>query len=622
MIRILLLMAMVSSAACAAADALSQLGLRATTGAAPGFLPDAACARCHQAIAASYAEVGMARAFSRPAHSDTLKDSRVLQYAHPLTGQIYRLHRRGAELWFTQSQPATASEAAHELNLRVDWVLGSGHRAQSFVHQTEAGELYQLPVTWYAEKHGLAMSPGYEGRDHPGVERRLRRECMFCHNAYPEVAAGSDQPGQPDIYPQQLPEGIGCQRCHGPGAAHVRAVLDGRGLDAIHAAITNPARLAWPRRNDVCFQCHLLPAVEAIGTRRVGRGDYSFRPGERLSDYLIHAEIDDRAIARDDRFQINHHGYRLLQSRCFIQSRGEMGCVTCHDPHVRRVGAKAVGWYRDKCLGCHSTLGRDHGRDAPLAQGAADDRDCVRCHMPRRRTQDVVEATVTDHRIARGPFDSDILLAALKPQRPQIENLQLFDATLAMPATEETAYRALMALNNGGGVAAMQALTEAVKSFAPEQPSWWLQLARYQVAHRQYQDAAQSLQRMSPALQRAAAVRELQAMIAIGGDGLQRGAKLLRARSRTDDFHPEADYNLGIVERRLDRQKTAVAAFQRSVAARPLSAASWYQLARSLWAQRDATAAVQALQRAQAIKPDLAEAQALREEIEAGTRVR
>lgn len=619
MIRKLLLLMAVSGVAMAEPDALLQHGLRATKGAAPGYLPDAACGRCHQAIAASYAEVGMARSFSRPAHSEALKDNTVLQYTHPLSGQHYRLARRGDALWFTQSMPASEQEPSQPLRLRVDWVLGSGHRAQSFVHQTEAGELYQLPVTWYAEKPGLAMSPGYEGRDHSGVERRVRRECMFCHNAYPEVTAGSDSAGQPDLFPQQLPQGIGCQRCHGPGAAHVRAVLEAKGVEAIHAAITHPGKLDWARRNDVCLQCHLLPAVQVIGARRVGRSDYSFRPGERLSDYLLHVDIDDAAMARQDRFQINHHGYRFLQSACYIQSQGAMGCVTCHDPHVRRVGAAAVGWYREKCLGCHKKLSQDHGRESGAEQQTSDVRDCVRCHMPRRRTQDVVETTVTDHRIARGPFDASMLLAALAPHRPQIEDVQLFDPGSALSAEQISAYRALIALNNGMGASALPALTQRLDALAPAEASWWLQLARYQVSHRHYEAAGQSLQRLPAALQGAAQARELQAMIAVGTGAPDRGAEILRTRVQIDDFHPEADYNLGIVERHLEHEAAALAAFRRVVEARPLSAAGWYQLAKTHWGRRDAQAALQALQRALSIKPDLVEAHQLRAVIEAET---
>ena len=40
-------------------------------------------------------------------------------------------------------------------------------------------------------------------------------KCMVCHNAYPDVERGSDLHGEADLYPAELPEGIGCQRCHG-----------------------------------------------------------------------------------------------------------------------------------------------------------------------------------------------------------------------------------------------------------------------------------------------------------------------------------------------------------------------------------------------------------------------
>ncbi len=605
-----------SGGATAAPDALSRLGLRATEGAAPGYLPDTACAQCHQAIAASYAEVGMAQSFAAAERGVANLKLGTAQYTHPLTGQKYRLDRHDGQLWFTQTQPASADSRAHQLKLRVDWALGSGHRAQSFVHQTAAGELYQLPVTWYAEKQGLAMSPGYEGRDHAGVERRLRRECMFCHNAYPDVAAGSDTPGQPDLYPQQLPEGIGCQRCHGPGAAHVQAVLEGRGLAAIHAAIINPAKLSWPQRNDVCFQCHLLPAVEMIGARRAGRGDYSFRPGEKLSDYLVHAEIVDDAMPQAERFQINHHGYRLLQSSCYLQSQGEMGCVTCHDPHVRRVGAAAIGWYREKCLHCHSDLRPDHGRTANTPEPASDDRDCVRCHMPRRRTQDVVEASVTDHRIARGPFDAGQLLAARAPHQSDIGDLQLFNAPASMLSAEVAAYRALIALNNGSGVAATSALAQQLAKLDAVDASWWLQLARYQVAHRQYPQAGQSLALLPPVLRASTSAQELAAMIEIGAGRINAGVTQLRKLARSPGFQPEMHYNLGLVERQRQHPGHSIAALRRAVEVRPLSAAAWYQLAKTLWMQGEGKAALQSLDRAQAIKPDLVEARNLRARIE------
>ena len=46
-------------------DVLSSVGFTVTKGAAPGYLDDKACERCHQDTYRSYQETGMARSFSR-----------------------------------------------------------------------------------------------------------------------------------------------------------------------------------------------------------------------------------------------------------------------------------------------------------------------------------------------------------------------------------------------------------------------------------------------------------------------------------------------------------------------------------------------------------------------------
>jgi predicted CXXCH cytochrome family protein len=587
-----------------AADPLTRLGLRASDGAAPGYLADAACAQCHPAIARSYAEVGMARSFA-PAAGTRAMAFDGSRYAHAASGLDYRLQRRGDELWFAQSAKA-ADGSTLSLELRVDWVLGSGNRAQSFLHHTEAGELYQLPVTWYSESGALAMSPGYEAGDHPGVERRVRRQCMFCHNAYPEVALGSDRADQPDLFPRRLPAGVGCQRCHGPGAEHVRVVLTGKGLERIHAAIVNPSRLAWPERNDVCFQCHLLPAVEVVGARRIDRADYSFRPGEPLRDYLLHVDIDEAGRPRDQRFQINHHAYRLLQSACYIESKAQMGCVSCHDPHVRRVGAVATGWYRDRCLACHQDLERRHGLAAADAITAGDQRDCAGCHMPKRRTQDVIEVTMTDHRIARGPFDRTALVAPLQPRAPEVRDLQLLARPAAMSDPEAAAYRALIALdNNIGGVDGARALARNLQRMPDPDASWWLQLARHQIALGQHTEADASIARMDRPTRESASARQLSALIDVAGGRVDAGLRTLRRLSRRGQFQPELDYNLALLERRKRRLGAAIRALERVVEVRPLSAAGWLQLARTWTQDGDQASADRAYQRALSIRPAL-----------------
>ncbi len=45
---------------------------------------------------------------------------------------------------------------------------------------------------------------------------------MFCHNGYPTIPAANQAPGSDPVFLGELPEGIDCQRCHGPGGEHVR----------------------------------------------------------------------------------------------------------------------------------------------------------------------------------------------------------------------------------------------------------------------------------------------------------------------------------------------------------------------------------------------------------------
>ena len=79
--------------------------------------------------------------------------------------------------------------------------------------------------------------------------------------------------------------------------------------------------------------CHLQPSVALPGLRRFGRGDFSYRAGEPLSDYLVQVDVEEEGQAPSERFEINHHAYRLRQSRCFLESGGGVGCLNCHDPH-------------------------------------------------------------------------------------------------------------------------------------------------------------------------------------------------------------------------------------------------------------------------------------------------
>src|SRR5262249_2913560 len=127
----------------------------------------------------------------------------------------------------------------------IDYVIGSGNHARSYLHRVDSGKLAELPVSWYAEKGGdWEMSPGYDRVDQQGFRRVVGNDCLFCHNGYPRG--------------ETLAEGIDCQRCHGPGSRHAELAGSGKARpDEIRRAIVNPARLGRERQLDVCLQCHL-----------------------------------------------------------------------------------------------------------------------------------------------------------------------------------------------------------------------------------------------------------------------------------------------------------------------------------------------------------------------------
>lgn len=454
----------------------------ATTGAAAGYLDDAACATCHRPLYDSFQDVGMSQALKAPGNARSIEAFGEI-YFHEASGRYYRIEQdNDGSLTFVRYQQDRNGAPINRIEIPIDWVLGSGNRARSYLYQTEHGELFMLPVSWYSEEQAWRMSPGFEYAAHQGVGRKITRTCMFCHNAYPEVPGDSDRHWVAQTFPHSLPEGIGCQRCHGPGAGHVETVLAGGSLDDIHGAIVNPRKLAPEERDSVCFQCHMLPSETIEGVRRVGRADYSFRPGELLTDYIVNIDASEQGVSSEERFEINHHGYRFSQSACYRESGGEFACISCHNPHEKpeseafRRSSSAV------CQECHDDLPSLH---TATEVTAAD--DCIGCHMPTRRTMDVVEVTMTDHRIATGPFDHEALVAPREREYRPITGIGLLDFGEAPDAEAIDFYRLAAALRANRFVsAARQGLEAHLAEYDHGDPTPRLDLALGQVKDGDY----------------------------------------------------------------------------------------------------------------------------------------
>lgn len=347
----------------------------------------AQCATCHRAIAAGFAKTGMARSFYKPAAIEPVR------YYHQPSDTWYAILERGGSYYQRRWRVGYAGKETDVQESSIDYVMGSGNHVRTYLHRTNRGALTELPLAWYSENGGeWAMNPGHD-RDYALPPRAVAYECMFCHNAYPKIPLGHDEPGSEPLFEGALPEGIGCERCHGDGAEHMRvAKTAGAKVDEIRKAIVNPARLTRDRQMEVCMQCHLETTSLQLphSIVKYGRAPFSYKPGEPLGNYMIFFDHAVGSPYRDD-FEIAHSAYRLRKSRCFLDSK--MTCTTCHNPHDIPRGEKAALHYNAVCGECHRSLPAQHTKAA----------DCVTCHMPKRRTEDVVHAVMTDHYIQRRP---------------------------------------------------------------------------------------------------------------------------------------------------------------------------------------------------------------------------
>ena len=337
--------------------------------------------------------------------------------------------------------------------LSIDYVMGSGNHARSYLHRTSRGMLIELPLGWYPDKGGeWAMVPGSD-TPHPQTRRFVSYKCMFCHNGYPEIPTANNAPGSDPVFVGDLPEGIDCQRCHGPGAEHART--------AGRANIVNPAKLSPERRMEVCMQCHLettsgrIPAI----LQRFDRGTFSYVPGQPLAEFAISFDHAP-GTGHENKFEAVSSVYRLRQSRCFLRSAGKLECATCHDPHRVPRGSEALREYSAACLKCHTSR---HPADV-----AATSSDCITCHMPKRRVDDAPHVIMTDHLIQRrAPANALAEFPERPPEEYRGEAVPYYPAPLPQSPRNDL-YRAVAQVGLENNVAA--GLPELVRLIGEIQP--------------------------------------------------------------------------------------------------------------------------------------------------------
>ena len=319
------------------------------------------CASCHPREAANYARTAMAQSLGTP------EDQPGGSVKHKLSGSTVAIRNEN------HGMVHSLAEAGLTASYPVSYYVGAGKVGRSYL--VRIGDyLFQSPVSYYTERHGWDLTPGYETEHRLDFTHQIVSGCLFCHTGEVRLKAGTN-----NRYEDIPFTPISCERCHGSGAEHAR--------QPSAKNIVNPAKLAARARDSVCEQCHLEGAIRILNP---GKDWWDFHAGGELEPvFAVYLEANGAGG-----FKAVSQVEQLAQSKCAQKSGGQLWCATCHDPHGEPAANRNLQVKRI-CQGCHAELS--------AASHPAGIAECTSCHMTARAASNVAHASVTDHRIRRRP---------------------------------------------------------------------------------------------------------------------------------------------------------------------------------------------------------------------------
>ncbi len=360
------------------------------------YVGDTACAPCHADIAKTYHEHPMGRSAAAVGGEHGLERFGAGAHNPFQAGAVtFRVERRDGRVFHQEQVVGEGGQAVAELEAEARFAVGSGRRGRSYLVERD-GHLYESPISWFSQAGRWDLSPASTASTH--FNRAVGPDCLFCHVNRAEPVEGTVNRYRQPVLPDPA---IGCERCHGPGALHAAARERGDAVGGREDTIVNPARLPPELRESVCQQCHFQGVMRVLPR---GRQPFDFRPGLPLrlfwSVFVRPPELTDgrKSVSQVEQMQA---------SRCFRDSAGRLGCISCHDPHILPAAEGRVSYYRDRCLRCHE----HRGCSLPAARRRKQQPDdsCVACHMPGIATSDIAHTAQTDHRILRRPEGANAL---------------------------------------------------------------------------------------------------------------------------------------------------------------------------------------------------------------------
>jgi hypothetical protein len=362
-----------------------------------GYLGSRACSRCHADIYQRFLKTSMGHSMS-PVTPDFLEStSSPATYVHERLNRRFDVYSQEGKLYQSESETGADGKESFKTAHQIDWIIGAGVNGYGAIVSNN-NYLFQAPLSFYTRPMKWAPSPGYEFTD-LGFNRPITPGCIFCHSGRPNPVAGSN--GRFESAPfSEL--SIGCENCHGPGAAHVRAVSSGSapsGKNPVRfdPAIVNPARLAPYLADNICMACHQTGDARVL---KPGKSYRDVRPGLPLDDTLSILIVPPTRESPPTADHVEHY-YSMTLSKCYRASQGRLRCITCHDPHTEPAREEAAAYFNGKCLTCHTNQSCKVPIAARMQKTPAN--DCTGCHMPKRDIQVISHSSATNHRIVATP---------------------------------------------------------------------------------------------------------------------------------------------------------------------------------------------------------------------------
>jgi hypothetical protein len=374
-----------------------------TTESSSGYIGSKACSECHSEIYRRFSQTSMGRSMSpvTPAFLKSIPSSAV--YRNQQLNRRFEVFTRDEKLYQSESGIGTdggeSFRSAHEL----EWIIGAGANGFGAILQ-EDHHLFQAPLSFYSKTRNWEPSPGYEFTD-LGFNRPITPGCISCHSGRPNAVPGSDGEFESTPFSELA---IGCERCHGPGGAHVQLMTGaavpgsqkGDSANVRDTRIVNPTHLSPYLADNICMACHQTGDVRVL---KPGKTYQDIRPGHPLDDTLSILMIPPTRDSPPSADHVEHY-YSMTLSKCYRASQGRLSCITCHDPHVEPSQEEAPAYFNGKCLACHTS--QSCKLPVPVRMQREPVKGCIGCHMPKRDIQVISHSSATNHRIVATPDES------------------------------------------------------------------------------------------------------------------------------------------------------------------------------------------------------------------------